>query len=51
MTIKEQIYYLIQAQDLIRRVWAEHYSSTPAAKMLWKINQQITKTINMIGKE
>lgn len=51
MTIKEQIFCLIKAQDLIRLVWSEHYSQTPAAKLLWKINQEITKTINMIGKE
>lgn len=51
MTIKEQIYCLIQAHDLVKKVWSELYKNTPAAKLLWNVKQEITKTINMIGKE
>lgn len=49
MKFKDQFEALIQAQDLIRRVWA-HHDGTILTQNLRETDRELTKIINQLGK-
>lgn len=49
MKTREHILKLIEAQDLVRRAWAE-FDKTILGPSLREVDRELTKIINQIGK-